>query len=247
VVVPILVVSTLILGLSGTILSLIGFPTFASRHIGGCWARLNAWVSLMRVCVTGSEFLDPNESYVFIANHQSQLDIYAIYGFLGRDIKWVIKQELRSVPILGLVCESMGHIFVDRSNTETALQSINDARERITDGVSIVFFPEGTRSRDGKLLPFKKGAFRFAQQMQLPIVPITIANTNNLLPSGTTNLAAGLATVIIHEPIATADVDISDNSRLAEDCQRTIGAPLQTKRLQTKRLQTKKVQTRVGC
>ncbi|MEX2326995.1 MAG: lysophospholipid acyltransferase family protein, partial [Pseudomonadales bacterium] len=103
---------------------------FSSRVLGRAWARLNMAVSSMQVDVVGRDKVAPGQSYIIVANHQSLVDIYVLYGCLDMDIKWVMKKELRSVPVLGIACEMMGHIIVDRSNTEAALQSINAARDR---------------------------------------------------------------------------------------------------------------------
>ncbi|MDA0977843.1 MAG: lysophospholipid acyltransferase family protein [Proteobacteria bacterium] len=146
IVVPLLLLSTLVLGTLIMLMCLFGAADFASRWIAGLWARLNAIVTLMKVDVEGRERLQPGQSYILAANHLSLVDIYLLYGFTGLDLKWVMKKELRRVPVLGKACEMMGHIYVDRSNTEAALQSIEAARERVRDGMCVVFFPEGTRS-----------------------------------------------------------------------------------------------------
>ena len=95
----------------------------------------------MSVNVTGRENIDPQQSYVVVANHQSLYDVFVLYGFLGIDFKWVMKQEMRSVPGLGIGCERMGHIFVDRSNVQAAMASIKAAESKIRNGTSVVFFP----------------------------------------------------------------------------------------------------------
>jgi 1-acyl-sn-glycerol-3-phosphate acyltransferase len=132
------------------------------------------------------------------------------------DIKWVMKKELRAIPVLGIACEMMGHIIVDRSNTEAALQSINAARDRIKDGISVVFFPEGTRSRTGEHWPFKKGAFRLATELALPVLPVTIHNTNAVLPSDTTEIVPGHVTLEFSEPVSTASLTPADIGELSD-------------------------------
>jgi len=204
VVAPILAFSTIFLGTMIIIVSTFGAPNLASRVLATAWARLNSAVSIMSVRHKGKENLDPSRSYVIVSNHQSLYDIYVLYGFLGVDIKWVMKQELLAVPVLGAACAAMGHIMIDRGNTEAALESINSARSRIVDGVSVVFFPEGTRSRNGELKPFKKGAFRFALEMGLPILPVVIHGTKDVLPSDTIDLMPGQATIEILPAIETA-------------------------------------------
>ncbi len=147
-----------------------------------------AWVTPMRVSVEGRENLDPKQSYVLVSNHQSQYDIFLLYGWLGVDFKWVMKKELRKVLGIGVACDRLGHIFIDRSNHAAALATLETAKERIVDGTSVIFFPEGTRSRDGQLKKFKKGAFRMAVDLGLPILPLTVTGTRDVLPAGTSDL-----------------------------------------------------------
>lgn len=226
VVAPFLAFSTLFIGLLIMGLCLLGARDFASRVFATFWARINSATAMMSVEVIGSEHIDPQQSYVIAANHQSLIDIYALYGFLGIDFKWVMKKELRAVPVLGVCCELMGHILIDRSNTEAALKSINDAQSRIKDGMSVVFFPEGTRSRDGELRQFKKGAFRFAQEMGLPILPVVIHGTKDILPSDTVDLRPGHATVEILPPITTEGMTAEQVSAVTQQCREQIAAAL---------------------
>ncbi|MBO6564095.1 MAG: 1-acyl-sn-glycerol-3-phosphate acyltransferase [Pseudomonadales bacterium] len=211
VVVPVLVISTFVLGTLIIILCFLGLANFSSRVFATLWARLNAIVTLMLVRVEGKEKLKLGQSYVLVANHLSLVDIYVLYGFTGIDLKWVMKKELRNVPILGYACQMMGHIYVDRSNTEKALTSIQEARKSIKDGMCVVFFPEGTRSRTQDLLQFKKGAFRMAQDLRIPVIPVSIHNTNRVLPSDTLDWRPGAVKLIFHDPIEIAeDADVNE-------------------------------------
>lgn len=176
-------------------------PKFAAETIVVPWAKSNVAVAFAKVKTTGLENIDPKQSYIVVANHQSLFDIFVIYGWLGIDIKWVMKKELRKVPVLGYCCEVLNHVIIDRSNREAALASLEHSKQYIVDGTSIVFFPEGTRSKTGKLGPFKKGAFRMALDLDLPILPVTILETNKILPSGSTRLLPGTAKMIVHPPI----------------------------------------------
>ncbi|MFH1885430.1 MAG: lysophospholipid acyltransferase family protein [Pseudomonadota bacterium] len=176
-----------------------------SVRVGGAWGRFNARITPMTVEVLGRENIRPGQSYVICSNHQSHFDIFLLYGWLGLDFKWVMKQELRKIPFLGHACEQLGHIFIDRSNHEKAVASINAAKEKIVNGKAVLFFPEGTRSMDGKLGPFKKGAFRMALDLGLPILPVTIQGTRDVLPPGTMDLQPGHAKMIIHPEVPTTD------------------------------------------
>ena len=198
--IPVLGLSTAACGSVAVVLATLFGPRVGTA-MGVLWSRLNAATAPMMVDVVGDEKLDPERSYVVVANHQSQFDIFALYGWLGVDFKWVMKANLRRVPFLGFACEKLGHVFIDRSDRAAALASINEARERIRGGTSILFFPEGTRSDDGRLLPFKKGAFRFALDLGLPLLPVTLVGTRHVLPNRTLALFPGKAKLVIGDPI----------------------------------------------
>ncbi|HPD57477.1 MAG TPA: lysophospholipid acyltransferase family protein [Smithellaceae bacterium] len=197
---PLLAVSTTILGIIATLLAILVDKKIASV-CGIIWARFNSYITPMLVTVIGKEKIQKDKSYVIVANHQSQYDIFVIYGWMPVDFRWVMKMQLRGVPFLGYACYKIGHIFIDRSHPDAAKASINAARDRIKGGTSIMFFPEGTRSEDGRLKEFKKGAFKFALDMGLPILPVTIINTRNVLPAKSLKLFPGKAKMVIHDPI----------------------------------------------
>jgi 1-acyl-sn-glycerol-3-phosphate acyltransferase len=198
----------------------------ASRFAAVPWARGLAWITPMKVEVKGREHIDPRQSYVLVSNHQSQYDIFLLYGWLGVDFKWVMKQELRKVPGIGVACEKLGHIFIDRSNHAAALARLEAAKTEIVDGTSVIFFPEGTRSRDGKLKRFKKGAFRMALDLGLPILPLTVTGTRDVLPAGTSDLLPGSACLIIHEPVPVAGLTADDCQDLSDRVREIIAAGL---------------------
>lgn len=222
---PILVLSTIFFGTATVILLFFLKPRQVAVLCAKTWARINSYATPMLVTVIGRENVDPQQSYVIVSNHQSQFDIFVLYGWLDIDFKWVMKQELRKVPVIGIACERLGHIYVDRSNREAALASIDGAKQRIVDGTSVLFFPEGTRSRDKLMRPFKKGAFRMALDLQLPILPVSIQGTREILPSDTLDLYPGRATMIIHPPIPVADYGTARLHELMEHTRRVIAAP----------------------
>jgi len=201
VVIPFFILSTLIFGIIAATVAFLVNTRVASFMGGVIWARLNAWMAPIFVKVSGRENIDRKQSYVVIANHQSAFDIFVLYGFLNMDFKWVMKQELRKVPGIGLGCEKVGHIFIDRTNHESSLKSLGAARKKIVNGTSILFFPEGTRSTDGIIGNFKKGAFKMALDLDLPILPVTIIGTKDILPNKTLDLFPGKVLMTIHEPI----------------------------------------------
>jgi len=191
-------------------------PKLTRIVIGFSWSRINSLLTPMCVSVTGREHIEKGRSYVVVSNHQSHYDIFVLHGWLLIDIVWVMKQELRKVPLFGMVCAGTEQIFIDRSNHEAALQSLENARKRLTDGTSVIFFAEGTRSKTGKMGEFKKGAFRMALDLGLPILPVTISGTEKVLPAGTFNLFPGRARLAIHPPIEVTPYD-DDIDRLMKD------------------------------
>jgi 1-acyl-sn-glycerol-3-phosphate acyltransferase len=180
----------------------------------------------MRVTVTGRENVDPRQSYVVVSNHQSHYDVFALYGFLGIDFRWIMKHELRKVPAIGISCHRLGHIFIDRSNHAAALATIDSAKETIVNGTSVLFFPEGTRSRSGRLRAFKKGAFHFARDLELPILPVTIVGTRDVLPADGIDLKPGSARLIIHPPIELDGSSREEIADLMATVRTVIAAPL---------------------
>jgi 1-acyl-sn-glycerol-3-phosphate acyltransferase len=223
--VPLLIVTTLICGILAIVASLVLTPR-RGGIFGVIWARINSFFTPMTVNVIGAENIDPGVSYVVTANHQSQYDIYVLYGWLGMDFRWVMKKELESVPVLGLACRILGHIYIDRSDTKSAVDTINDAKTKIVNGTSVLFFPEGTRSADGKLGVFKKGAFKFAVDAGIPVLPVTINGTRKILPKGSLDLMPGGATMIIHKPISVRDYSEDNMDRLMDQTRMIIKASL---------------------
>jgi 1-acyl-sn-glycerol-3-phosphate acyltransferase len=226
VVAPVLVLATAFFATLALVLSLFTSARTASRLAGVGWARVMAGVTPMRVVVEGWGNIDPHQSYVLVSNHQSQYDIFVLYGWLGVDFKWVMKQELRKVPGIGVACERLGHIFIDRSNRAVAIATLEAARTKIVDGTSVIFFPEGTRSTDGQLLRFKRGAFRMAIDLGLPILPLTVTGTRDVLPANTSDVMPGSARLTIHEPISIDGVTVEDCQKLSDRVREVIASSL---------------------
>ena len=199
--IPLGLLLTLITGWVTMVVAMIWSPKVASRYIAANWARLIIWLTPVWVTVEGVENADPGRTYVVVCNHQSQYDIFLVYGWLKLDLKWVLKAELRKVPGVGIGCETAGQIFVARGNPEQTSKAVSDALERVGDGVGILFFAEGTRSADGKLRAFKKGAFRVATSQGLPILPITIIGTRDIQRPKSMMIFPGKVRMVIHPAI----------------------------------------------
>jgi 1-acyl-sn-glycerol-3-phosphate acyltransferase len=195
------VINTLLFSFIAVSFSILFGHKTGSYWGGAVWSRVNAFFTPMIVKTEGKQNIDPATSYVIVPNHQSYWDIFLLYGWLGIDIKWIMKKELRKIPGLGYASATVGHIFIDRSNTRKAMESLNQARKRLKNGTSVVMFPEGTRSKSGQLLPFKRGAFKMAMDLELPMLPVTIIGTNKILPAKSINLLPGKVKMIVHPPI----------------------------------------------
>lgn len=139
------------------------------------WSRSFGWMLFLPVTITGKENIKPGQSYVFVANHQSMLDVWIIYGWLPVIFKWLMKAELRKVPFVGSACKAAGHVFVDRSSPMAAKKSLEDVEKVLTNGICTVIFPEGTRTLNGEVGRFKRGAFQIALELNLPIIPISLS------------------------------------------------------------------------
>lgn len=180
---PILLVATLLCAIF-TIL-LVHWKDSAFVHgFQQLWSRLFFWMFFMNPKVEGAENLQPGQSYVFVANHSSMFDAWIVYGWLPVVFKWIMKASLRKVPFVGTACKAAGHIFIERGASHQALQSLEEAKSRLVNGVSVVIFPEGTRSKTGEVGQFKRGAFQIAFDMGLPVVPISLSGLYDVLPKG---------------------------------------------------------------
>ena len=199
---------------------------WASKWIAPWWGKLVIFITLSRVKLKGGDNIDKSQSYIIVCNHQSIYDMLAVYGYLPVEFKWVMKKELLKMPFVGASCKALGHVFVDRSNSEEAKQSLIDAKDKITDGVSAFFFPEGTRSNDGELINFKKGAFRMAKSLNLPILPISISGANKIMAANSLIICPNKITMTIHPPINTEVVMDSTTTDLSRMSKITIASGL---------------------
>jgi 1-acyl-sn-glycerol-3-phosphate acyltransferase len=219
---PLLALSTCFFVGLGIIIIFLFDDYAANRTVGVWWARFNSYITPMRVTVTGKENIVKNQSYIVVSNHQSSYDIFVLFGWLGIDLKWVIKTELRKYPVFGYAVEKGGNIIIDRSKKKEAYQELQKARQKIINGTSIIMLPEGTRSRTGELGEFKKGAFWMAQELDLPILPVSISGTRHILPPKTLDLFPGRAVMKVHEPVDIHQYDEDSQDRLISDVREII-------------------------
>lgn len=179
---PLIALYTLITSLMVIIGCTLGNGHFWGYYPGKWWAQFIIRILLLPVKVEGRENLVKGQSYVFVANHQGAFDIFLIYGFLSRNFKWMMKRQLRQMPFVGKACESAHHIFVDKRGASKIRETYDRARQTLQGGMSLVVFPEGARSFTGHMGVFKRGAFMLADDIELPVVPLTINGSFDIMP-----------------------------------------------------------------
>lgn len=183
----------------------------------GLWARWMCLVSGVKIVCHRICSLNPKARYVIIANHQSLFDIPALMA-TGLEFRWIIKKELLWIPLFGYGLYAMRNIFIDRTDGKSALESIRKGVDRLPKDVGIMIFPEGTRSPDGQIHEFKKGAFIISIEKQLPILPITINGSRKILPKKSIAFRPGIIEVIIGRPIDPTPYSHDTISEFIEYC-----------------------------
>jgi 1-acyl-sn-glycerol-3-phosphate acyltransferase len=199
-------------GIAAPLAALIGFPwTFLTGDVGPLY-RMFTWgafagvrLSGVRVKIIGRDALDPCRAYIFMSNHVSNLDPPIQIPIIPRRTSVLVKKELFRTPVLGRAMRMASLIPVDRGNRDAGIDAVREAKKVVERGISMVIYPEGHRSVDGKLLPFKKGPFYLAMECGVPVVPVTITGTHFAMPKGRFAIKRGVVKVIFHSPIEPQD------------------------------------------
>lgn len=226
---PVFLVLTIITALTTTIGSTLGNGDFWGYYPGHIWGKLSCWLALCPVKVVGKENIDPKTSYIFVANHQGAFDIFLVYGFMGHNFKWILRKGIQKIPFVGSACTAAGHIWVDERGSKGMMQTIRQARQTLTDGMSVVIFPEGTRTKSGHLNRFKKGAYGLAGMVKLPVVPMTIDGAYDILQKGSIIMRPHRLTLTIHKPLPPISKEEGNEAgiaRLLADSRRVIAESL---------------------
>ncbi len=179
------------------------------------WGRLLCQIANIKVRIEGQEQLDPDKPYIFVGNHASMADIMSFSGYISHDYRWIAKKELFAIPIFGPGMRAVDFISIDRSRGREAVKSLNAAAQRIADGASVILFPEGTRSTDGHLQPFKTGAIMLALKAGVDVVPVGFNGTHQALPKGKLLSRGGDVVLRIGTPISTKNFKAKDKQMLA--------------------------------
>lgn len=218
---PILLVATVITALLAIFGSAIGYGRSWGYYIPRLWAKLFCILAFVKVEVRGRENITKGQSYVFVANHQGAYDIFSIYGYLNHQFRWMMKKSLERIPLVGYSCRVSGQIYVDNSTPAALQETMATAKERLSHGMSVVVFPEGSRTFTGAVGRFKRGAYVLAVEFGLPVVPITIDGAFQVLPRTKIFPNWGKITLTIHEPIHP-DADGHDLPRLMDESKAAI-------------------------
>lgn len=212
---PLIIVATIVLGLLNLLVSL--FETDGRRQvaIAQYWSRVLLFIAGVKLEIEGLEKIDPKGSYVFVSNHVSYMDTPVVLGHIPLQFRFLAKKSLFSIPLLGYHLKRAGHIPVPRENPRAAIQAMSEAAKAIRDrGVSILIFPEGGRSLTG-LKPFKEGAAYIAIKAGVPVIPLCLKGTLEVLPLGSLNVRPGRVLLRVGDPVATSHLTLRDRAQLS--------------------------------
>ncbi len=220
--IPLILLYTVVMASLSLALSLFDSAGRWQHRCARAWSRMIVWTVGAHVRVHGTEYIRPGVSYVFLSTHQSYMDIPVMLGYLPAQLRIAAKKELFRVPFLGWHLRRAGHISIDRSSRTDAIASLRRAAHDIRGGVCAFIFPEGTRSGDGTLQPFKKGGFKLAVQAGVPIIPVTIIGTRRILPRDSIIFRPGPVRVYVDAPIPTAGPAVAGVEALMQSVRATM-------------------------
>lgn len=215
--------------LCGTPFSLIS-PDYMHSS-GRIWGIVSLWLAGIRLRVEGIENLPADgKPVIFAGNHQGNFDIHCCFVGLPLQFRWMAKEELFRIPLFGLAMRRSGYISIDRTDRRKAMKSMSVAAERIRNGTSVVIFPEGTRSEDGRLQEFKKGGFLIALKAQVPIIPLAISGSSRVMPKGRLRIFPGTIRLRILPPIETAGLGSKDSTELMDKVRNSLRSAIDEER-----------------
>jgi 1-acyl-sn-glycerol-3-phosphate acyltransferase len=225
--IPLIYLYTIVMGSLSLLLSLYDRAGKKQHWCARIWCRMIARTAGVRVRVYGAHHIQLGTSYVFLSTHQSYMDIPAMLGYLPAQLRIAAKKSLFRIPFMGWHLTRAGHIPIDRSSTQNAVASMQQAASYLRGGICAFVFPEGTRSRDGYLHKFKKGGFKLAIQARVPIIPVTIVGSRQVLPPDEIIFRPGPIDMYVDAPLPTADLSEADLEPLMETVYRIMAKHFQ--------------------
>jgi 1-acyl-sn-glycerol-3-phosphate acyltransferase len=217
-----IIIATLVLGFFALITYPFDRKGRVAHHYARLWGKVALLANRVKVKVEGMERLNGKGPYIFMSNHQGSYDIFTLLGHLPYQFKWLAKKELFSIPFFGWAMAAAGYISIDREGTRETVEAMNEAAQKIREGMSVVIFPEGSRSPDGSVQPFKKGGFTLAIKSKVPIVPIAISGSRDIMPKDKLTATPGEIRMFIDHPIETQDCSSKDREPLMKKVRETI-------------------------
>src|SRR5450631_2502679 len=220
---PLFILSTFLCGCVSIPLALIDKTGDSSMRVGRVWARSLLWITGVRVAVEGLEKIDLNRNYLFCSNHLSYMDTPVVMSTIPAQFRFLAKKGLFQIPLLGTHLSQAGHIPVPLEDPRAAVRVLTKAAEVIKHrGISMLIFPEGGRSPDGVLQPFKEGAAYIAIKAGVPLVPVTLIGTHQILPFGSGHMRGGTVILRIGVPVVTSACKLHDRERLTEELRQQV-------------------------
>jgi 1-acyl-sn-glycerol-3-phosphate acyltransferase len=200
------------------------FPAADNKihKVANLWAKILLFICDTKVEVIGAENILRGKSQIFMANHQSDFDILISLAHIPVQFRWIAKKELFAIPILGTVLRSAGYIKIDRYNKEKIMQSFDEAAHRLREGISIMTFPEGIRSRDGEIKPFKQGVFHLAIKTGVPILPVSIIGSGRIMPKRSLRIKPCQIKLVFGKPIEVINFNFENRHELIEQVRNVI-------------------------
>ncbi len=214
---PIIILATIVMGSISLLTSLFDSDGRIQHQISRVWSRMLLKVSGVKMKVQGLEKIDPDATYVFVANHRSFMDIPVLLAYLPLQFRFLAKKGLFLIPFLGTHLRRAGHLPVIKDNPRASLKSMTDAARILREhGMSVMLFPEGGRSKDGILQDFIEGAAYIAVKAGVPVIPLAMTGTREVLPMGSLQIMSGIVELRIGDPIPTANLTMKDRATLTQ-------------------------------
>ena len=217
------------IGFATIVLGFLAFMTYPFDRKGRVvhryarlWGRIALWAGGVKVKIEGLDQIKEAGPYIFMSNHQGSYDIFSLLGYLPFQFVWLAKKELFSIPFFGWTMAAARYIRVNREGTRETVQAMNEAAEKIRHGISVVIFPEGSRSPNGSIQPFKKGGFTLAIKAKVSIVPIAVHGSRDIMPKERLTATPGEIRIRIGHPIPTEPCSMKDRTSLMEKVRKTI-------------------------